>query len=128
MRIDAEGRGGIRVAESAADCPYGNAFGEQPCCGEVPEIVKPDRFKTDRLPDPNEPFRDFIRDPGSTAVRIEREDMSRFTESDPQAGSLRASARDGARAHPIEPIKGDATRSVGLGVLLNQLRSLALDQ
>ena len=91
MRIDAEGGRGICVAKSAADSPYGNAFGEQPCCGEVPEVVEPDRFKAHRLADPNEPFRDFIRDPRSTAVRIKREDMGRPAESWTAGGcSLRA--------------------------------------
>jgi hypothetical protein len=75
VSVDAEGRSSIRVAESAADCPHWDAFSEQARGGEVPEIVKSDRFQIHGFPNPNEPFRNLIRYPRSTADRIEREDV-----------------------------------------------------
>ena len=79
VRIHHEGRDGICVAKSTTDRTYGNTFSKQACGSEVPEIVKPDRLKTHRFPDPNEPLGYLIRHPWSTAVRVEKKDMGRIT-------------------------------------------------
>jgi hypothetical protein len=116
------------MAESAADGPHRDAFSEQARGGEVPKIVKPDRFQIHGFPNPNEPFRDLIRYPRSMAVRIEREDVRRFTES----RSARSCSLPTLLVVALEfgdrcPVECHSSRRVRFGVLFNQLGSLTFN-
>ena len=123
VSVDAKSPGSIRVAQSAVDSPHWNAFSEQARGGEKPEIVKPDRFQIRGSANSNRPFRDFIRYPRSTADRIKREDVRRFTERRSMGNcSLYTVLVMALEFGDRSPVECYSSRRVRLGVLFNQLR------
>ncbi len=120
MCVDAKGRGCVRVTESATHSSYRDSCDQHSRGCKVSKVVEANGGQPDTIPHTDKRFRNIVRCPRSSTIRIAREQVSGVVQYG-VAGrcayfhtiSLGRQNGDGPR------IKRDSTRRVSLGVLLH---------